>query len=167
MLALTVARTGAGADEEVYLEPAEFVSRAFDGAPPAPAKLWVKGELRSRIRDLLGTNLSGLRQRYWKAGTRSVWILEAIGRDRPITAGYVVEDGEVAKVEILVYRESRGWEVRYPFFTDQFRGARLTDTLSLDRHIDGITGATLSVRAISALANVALLLDREARTMMP
>ena len=51
------------------------------------------------------------------------------------------------------------------FFIDQFKGAALKDDGSLDKHIDGITGATLSVRAVSGLAQVALLLDHEARTI--
>jgi hypothetical protein len=33
----------------------------------------------------------------------------------------------------------------------------------LDRNIDGISGATLSVRALTRLARVALLLDAEVR----
>lgn len=57
-----------------------------------------------------------------------------------------------------MFRESRGFEVRYPFFTDQFRGARLREGLDLDREIDGISGATLSVRALTKLARLALLL---------
>lgn len=148
--------------DEVYLEPAAFVSEAFDGKPPAAQKLWVAPELNSQIKDILGNALA-LRQKYWREGERTVWILEAIGRDKPITAGYVVEHGAIARTAILIYRESRGAEVRHPFFTDQFKGATLKTDRALDRHIDGITGATLSVHAISGLARVALLLDEAAR----
>ena len=66
-------------------------------------------------------------------------------------------------VRVLIYRESRGWEVKYPAFTDQFRGARLTSDGKLDQSIDGISGATLSVHALTRLARLALLLDQHAR----
>ena len=164
-VSLWVAASMALADE-VYLEPTAFVGEAFDGKPPAAAKLWVSAELNGRIKDLIGNPLP-LRQKYWRDDARTVWILEAIGRDKPITAGYVVEHGAIARAAILVYRESRGAEVRHPFFTDQFKGATLKDDGALDRHIDGITGATLSVHAVSALARVALLLDAEARAKPP
>jgi hypothetical protein len=155
----------AAAADDVYQEPAAFVAGAFDGQPPPPSKLWVKAELNERVRAILGTTLPALRQKYWRDDERTVWILEAIGRDRPITAGFVVAHGAIVRAAILVYRESRGDEVRHPFFIDQFKGAALKDDGGLDKHIDGITGATLSVRAVSGLAQVALLLDHEARTI--
>ena len=99
-----------------------------------------------------------LRLRYWMKAGRTVWILEEIGKERPITTGFVVENNEIKKVKILIFRESRGWEVRYPFFTDQFTGASLRgENLELDRAIDGISGATLSVSAVTRLARLALL----------
>lgn len=149
--------------DEVFLAPATFVAAAFDGKPPAPQKLWVDAALNIKVRDIVGSALPALRQKYWREGERTVWILEAIGRDKPITAGYVVERGAIVRSAILVYRESRGAEVRHGFFTEQFTGARLRSDDTLDRNIDGITGATLSVHAISGLARVALLLDRAAR----
>lgn len=148
--------------DEVYLEPTAFVTEAFDGKPPAPQKLWVEPALNEQVKAIVGSALA-LRQKYWRDGERTVWILEAIGRDKPITAGYVVDHGAIARTAILIYRESRGDEVRHPFFTDQFKGATLNSDGALDRPIDAITGATLSVHAISGLARVALLLDGAAR----
>jgi hypothetical protein len=66
---------------------------------------------------------------------------------------------EILDVKVLIFRESRGWEVRYPFFTDQFKDATLTAERNLDRKIDGISGATLSVNALTKLARLALFLD--------
>jgi Na+-translocating ferredoxin:NAD+ oxidoreductase RnfG subunit len=48
--------------------------------------------------------------------------------------------------------------VRHPAFTQQFSDAKLENN-KLDRHIDGITGATLSVRAMTAVVTLALYLD--------
>jgi len=60
---------------------------------------------------------------------------------------------------VLVFRESRGDEIRYPSFTEQFTGATLNNKQKLDRRIDGISGATLSVNALRKLAAVALQLS--------
>lgn len=99
--------------------------------------------------------------RYWGEKHRTAWILEEIGKERPITVGLVIDNGRLETVKVLVFRESRGWEVRYPFFTDQFNGARLTNEHGLDRSIDGISGATLSVRALKKLARLALFLHNQ------
>ena len=69
-----------------------------------------------------------------------------------------IAKGELKTISVLVYRESRGDEVRHAFFTDQFKNAILTEQYQLDKHIDGITGATLSVRALTKISRVALYL---------
>lgn len=97
--------------------------------------------------------------RYWRDLERTVWILEEIGKTQPITTGISVRSGEIERVQVLIYRESHGWEVRYPFFTDQFRGMSLEADQTLSEHVDGISGATLSVRALTTLARLALRLD--------
>lgn len=147
------------AADQVYQAPQAFVAEAFGGEVPPPERLWLTAEHKAKIRELLERDLGVLRVRYWARGARTVWILEEIGKDRPITTGLVVDGGALAEVRVLVFRESRGWEVKYPAFTDQFNGARLTDARRLDRRIDGISGATLSVRAVTKLARLALLLD--------
>jgi hypothetical protein len=85
--------------------------------------------------------------------------MEEIGKESPITVGIHIKQQAIVKTKVLVYRESRGDEVRHDFFTDQFKMARLTSERQLDRHIDGITGATLSVRALTKLSRIALYLD--------
>ena len=80
---------------------------------------------------------------------------------KPITTGFVIDNGQIERVAILIYRESRGWEVRYPFFTDQFIGAVVDGDYRLDRSIDGISGATLSVVALTRLRRLALYLAKE------
>ncbi len=158
LLVLSLTVLGARA-EEVYLTPEAFIARSFAAAPPAPQTLWLSGELKQKIERVLGHPPEVLRLRYWRAGARSAWILDEIGKEQPITAGFVIEDGRLVDTAVLVFRESRGWEIKYPSFTRQFAGASLHDNLALDRRIDGITGATLSVNAMRAMARLALLLD--------
>jgi hypothetical protein len=148
---------------EVYLPADTFLAESFDGKIPDPEVLWISGETRDAVKRILGHNPGALRVRYWARGQRTAWILEEIGKTQPITTGIVVDRGSIARIAVLIYRESHGWEVRYPFFTNQFKGATLAGTHELDRRIDGISGATLSVRALTRLARVALLLDAKVR----
>jgi hypothetical protein len=144
-----------------YMEPETFLDEAFAGDPPAPDVIWMRGEIRETVKSIMGHPYPALRIRYWRRHGRSAWILEEIGKEQPITVGLVVNAGRVESIQVLVFRESRGWEVRHPFFTDQFRGAALTPGHELDRRVDGITGATLSVRALKKLARLALYLHSQ------
>lgn len=155
--------SGSAAARGIYQEPADFVSEAFQGRAPVPTMLWVTDSVQKEITPVLGHPLSQKRVRYWRDDVRSVWILDEIGKEEPITVGIVVSNAQVDQVKVLVYRESRGDEVRYPVFTRQFAGATLTPAGKLDRTIDGISGATLSVRALKGVAATALVLDRHAR----
>ena len=145
----------------VYQQPEEFLSQTFDGSPPPATVVWLTGERKKAVTGLLGHRYPSLRVRYWRRGTRSAWILEEVGKSKPITAGFVVDAGRIERVKVLIFRESRGWEIRHDFFTDQFRDAGLNEQGELDRDIDGISGATLSVRAIRKLAALALYLDAQ------
>lgn len=161
ILGLAVGLTGPGqaTARGTYQEPQAFIAEIFAGNPPAPASLWLRGELKEDVRRLLGHDPGVLRVRYWARDGRTAWILEEVGKEQPITTGVVVAGDRIEEMRVLVFRETRGWEVRYPFFTDQFRGATLTDGEALDRPVDGISGATLSVRAMEKVARLALLLN--------
>lgn len=144
--------------EDVYLPPGEFLAGAFEREVPEPQVIWLSGSRRDVVEAILGHPYRGVRVRYWQREARTAWILEEIGKEHPITTGLIVDRGRLDRIRVLIYRESRGWEVRHDFFTDQFSGATLTEDRRLDRDIDGISGATLSVRALTKLARVALYL---------
>jgi len=141
----------------VYQEPMDFINEVFTGDPPPAQKLWITKELKIKARDILGHAPGTLRVSYWERGSKTVWVLEETGKEELITAGFIVDGNKVDSVRVLIFRESRGWEIRHPFFTDQFRGIMLAPDNNLDRKIDGITGATLSVDAITRLTRLALL----------
>ena len=159
-LALTIlclATTTAMA-RDVYQQPQEFITQVFAGNPPQPQLLWITKTLNQDIQEILGHELGVLRIRYWQHGGKTAWILEETGKEQLITTGLVVNNGKIAQLRVLIYRESRGMEVRHPFFTDQFKDAYLQTNKQLDRSIDGISGATVSVRALTKLARLALFL---------
>jgi hypothetical protein len=120
--------------------------------------LWIDKEQRAQIEKILDHRFGPFRIRYWGQEQRTGWIFEEIGKELPITVAVVVEDGHIIDLTVLEYRESRGGEVVYPFFTGQFLSAKLKDgsKYGLDKTIDGITGATLSVWALKKVATLAL-----------
>jgi len=82
-----------------------------------------------------------------------------IGKTEPITFMTLIDpSGRVKTVEILVYRESHGGEVRSKRFLRQFTGKKMGDRLELGRGIANISGATLSARAMSRGVKRALIL---------
>ncbi len=145
----------------VYQKPDEFINQVFDNNPPKAKALWLNEELKKQIVAILDHKYKGLRVRYWQDDSKSAWILDEIGKEKPITTGIVISNGKIEHIKILVFRESRGWEVRHDFFTEQFKQAGLKQDHRLDQTIDNISGATLSVRAVKKLARIALLLDQQ------
>ncbi len=146
-----------------YQTQDELVSEVF-GSPPQAKVLWLTRGIEAEAAKILGHPPPQLRQRYWSNGVKTLWILEEIGKEEPITAGFVVKDGRIEMARVLAYRESRGGEVRYPSFLNQFKGVGLNGKDYLERDIDGISGATLSVNAMQRMAREALYFDRMSRT---
>ena len=149
--------------ERVYQSPEDFISEVFMANPPAKL-VWLTKDAQATLSDILGHAPRQLRQRYWSDHKRTLWILEEIGKEELITAGFVVQEGRIEQAKVLIYREGRGMEVRYPAFLKQFQGASLSEGNRLDRNIDGISGATLSVYAMQRMARTALYLDQLSRT---
>lgn len=143
----------------VYQAPEAFITESFGGTPPAAQTLWLTGSVGEGAAAILARRPPP-RISYWRAAERTAFVLEEIGKEQPITAGIVIREGRIERVRILIYRESRGGEVRYPAFTRQFEGAGLGDDRRLDRSINGISGATLSVNALDRMTRLALFLDR-------
>lgn len=144
---------------QVFQQPKNFLQQTFPKGVPEPEVVWIIGDIKKDVTKIMGHDLDQLRVRYWMKHGRSAWILEEIGKEKPITTGIVVNKGKIEQIEVLIYRESRGWEVHYGFFTNQFKGAELGADSQLDRPIDNISGATLSVNALTKLARLALYLS--------
>lgn len=156
------------AQKGLFLTADEYYAQAFEGVYSAEM-LWLNKDLLKQAELILGHRFRGMRTRYQAQkveGTgRTAWIFEEIGKTHPITIGVVVVSVEgkadhIEQVRILEFRESRGGEVRYDTFTDQFIAVGIKDSDSdeykLDQSIDGITGATMSVRAVKKVARLAL-----------
>jgi len=117
---------------------------------------------------------SGLRQRWkkqavWRAEKNAEvigWFIvdEVLGKHEFITyAVGLTPDGKVRGVEILVYRETHGYQIRNPEWRHRFEGKTVADPFKLDQDVPNIAGATLScknvtngVKRLLALQQVAL-----------
>lgn len=141
------------------MKPSAFIRDTFKSKSPMAGALTLTPALQAEIRKLVGRPYKGGRVRYWTSGGRTVWILNEIGKTKPITTGYVVKGGRIERVKVLIYRESHGYEVKETFFTKQFKGAALKPKAKLSKRIDNVAGATLSVKALTKMAKLALYLD--------
>lgn len=158
----------------VYLTAPEFLEQSFGTTSPELHAHWLADQDKQRAKEIFNRDYAGLRVRYWRSGDRTAWIFDEIGKTQPITIGVLIAEHQIKNISILEFRESRGGEVRHPFFTSQFVGLSLRrqdserdskvevdSTAELDGTIDGITGATLSVRAVTRVARFALYLSRQ------
>ena len=145
------------AAEIVHQSPQGFLAERLPGCKQKA--LWLKSDAKEQVESLLQRPFSGVRIRYCELDQRTAWILDEIGKTEPITTGVVVAGGRVEGVKVLVFRESRGGEVHREAFTSQYRDSSLREGSDLDRNIDGITGATMSVDAVNLQVRLALLLD--------
>lgn len=72
------------------------------------------------------------------------------GKDQPITVLIAVDPlARLKDVDVLVYREPYGGEVAYESWRRQFRGKAAADSLRVGREIRSISGATISVNAVT------------------
>ena len=146
---------------EEYTTQEAFLQHAFSEEMPKAQLLWLKKDLKISVEKILQHKAGFLRTRYWQHEDKSVWILEEVGKTKPITVGVMIEKAKITTIQVLAFRESRGWEVKHDFFTNQFKQIELNEELRLNKNIDGISGATLSVRALTKIAQLALLFDQQ------
>lgn len=88
-------------------------------------------------------------------------VHNTIGKHKHMTYMVGVDaEGACSDVELLVFREARGSEVGRKRFNVQYEGKTVLDPIRINRDIINITGATMSVRSISAgVKRVLVLID--------
>lgn len=153
---------------QVYLTPGQARQKIFPGAAdfavevrpiPAALKAGVEKELgRVFDEDSLEVYIAFDQDR---ALLGYAIISEEIGKYRPITFMVgITADFKVGQVAVLVYRESRGSEVRRSRFLRQYRGKSPADPIRINRDIINVTGATMSVRALNFGVKKVLILTK-------
>lgn len=165
MFLLTIPLFFSGANyaaKGVYQTPKAFISNVFAGEIPEAKVLWLTTEDKAVIADIMQHKYNRMRIRYWQHSDETAWILDEIGKEKPITIGVHIKQKKISHFKVLTFRESRGDEVRHDFYVKQFINAKLKKNKQLNQDVDGITGATLSVRATTKVARMALWLDAKA-----
>jgi thiamine biosynthesis lipoprotein len=88
-------------------------------------------------------------------------VMNEIGKSEPITFMVAMSpEYRVVDVLVMVFRESRGSEIREKRFLRQFQGKRMGDPLTINNDIVNYSGATLSSKAITRGVKRALALLR-------
>jgi hypothetical protein len=88
-------------------------------------------------------------------------IHHTIGKYKPMTYMVGVDaKGTCTDVELLVFRDAKGSEVRTKRFNSQYEGRTVMDPIRINKDIINISGATMSVRSMSAgVKRVLVLID--------
>lgn len=89
------------------------------------------------------------------------FVQNTIGKHKPMTYMVGVDtQGLVSNVELLIFREARGSEVRTKRFNVQYEGKSVLDPVRINKDIINISGATMSVRSMTAgIKRVLVLVD--------
>ncbi len=161
----------ADAGERTWYRPTVFqsfdaaVSEVFAGADSVWSETWTPTtEERTALDERLGEHVSESSFTFHRGrlGSHDMgWalVLDEIGLHEPITHLVKIDDdGTIADVRILVFRETRGDAIKRPRFLQQFRGKTGRDRLTVGRDIDAVTGATYSSKAITRGVRKALAL---------
>lgn len=88
-------------------------------------------------------------------------VHNTIGKHKHMTYMVGVDaNGACSDIELLVFREARGSEVGRKRFNVQYEGKTVLDPIRINKDIINITGATMSVRSMSAgIKRVLVLID--------
>lgn len=153
--------------DQVFLTEDAALKAVFPNADHVAAKVYaLSKEQKKNIESRLGWTVSESSITVYEGfqeGKPSGFavIIEEIGKFKPIT--FIVKvsnEGKVERVEVMVYREAVGSEVRRQRFAGQFKGKTAKNPLRINRDILNVTGATMSVQAMTAgVKKVLVILD--------
>lgn len=142
--------------ESVYLKPEEALKLAFKGSNEVVLEKKSLTETQKQAAEKSGGSPVGKNDWNFYIGKTGghidgyAIIDHEIGKMDPITFMTTISpEGTVRSVEILVYRESQGSEVHEPRFLKQYENKSLASPLKPGQDIQNISGATLSVRAVT------------------
>lgn len=150
---------------QIFVEEEEALAKVFAGCDKIESEfLTLTSEGREYFKELLKRpDLETTFQVYiGKKGdviSRYAIITEEMGCFHPIT--WILStntEGRILDIAVMVYRESRGHEVSRKRFLKQFGGKSIKDSLSTNKDIIRITGATVSVQAVCRGVRKCLLL---------
>jgi Na+-translocating ferredoxin:NAD+ oxidoreductase RnfG subunit len=134
-----------------YLTVEQAQQAIFPGEQLSRAFITLTNEQAREIARRSDASLRHKEIQLWKAANGGFFIVdEVVGKHEFITYAVGLNaDGTVKQIEIMIYRESYGYEVRNAGWRAQFVGKNASAPLKLDKDIKNISGATLSCRHIA------------------
>lgn len=140
----------------VYHTPEEALRVAFPGAErfesePRPLDDAVRDRVSKAVGYPIREHLVTVTEAWGEGGLlgRAI-VMHEIAKTLPFSFLVALRpDGAVDQVLLLTYREPRGGEIARKVFRDQYRGKTLADPIRRGRDIRNISGATISVDALS------------------
>ncbi len=158
-LLLIIATISTSAFSEEIADKNRFLMYGLDVKElPGHSYIIINEEIQGNIKKILKDTYHLPIIKYWKAGNKVGFVLEAIGKHEFITTGYIVENNKIIDAKVLVYRENYGYEIEHDYFLDQIRGNSVKKNGKLVKSIANISGATLSVKAMRKLSKLSLYL---------
>ena len=140
-------------------EEAKFINKIQSSENLTKERIILKKDDLKKIQIPMGNKYKKRIFSYWRADNKTIWILNSIGKYKPITASFIVQECKIKSANVLVYREQIGYEIKYPSFLVKFNDMQINNKFRLTRNIDNISGATLSVNSMDRMARTALILD--------
>ncbi len=136
---------------ETYLSVEQAQQLIYPGQPLQPVDIELTAEQEKAIEKASDTRVRNARLNAWRTPAGDWFIVDqVIGKHENIDMAVGLSAaGQVSGIEILVYRETYGYEVRNEKWRAQFHGKDHSQLLRLDRQIRNISGATLSCRHIT------------------
>ena len=140
-----------------------------DATAFVPLSVDLPADARARLAEI--ARPPGARDpRAWRAtaGAKTLgtfYVDAVIGKQDYIDYALAVDPaGRVLRLEVLVYRETHGWEIRNDRWRSQFAGKTAQDPVAINADIANISGATLSSRHVSDGVRRLLAIDAILRT---
>jgi len=140
---------------KTYLTPAQAKALICGNVKATKIPLTLTKAQKKAIKSASKVRVNNTVLNVYKTATGD-WLIfdQIIGKHENIDMAFgLTKDGKVNGVEILVYRETYGHEIRGDKWRAQFHGKDHTERLKLDKQIKNISGATLSCRHVADAIN--------------
>lgn len=156
-----------------YSTREEALAKAFPGADVERQTLTLSEEQRQRASDVAGgrpiESASVIRYVARSNGSVVGWAYFDTHRIHSQTETLMIllhPDGRSRRVEVIEFNEPRKYQASESWLA-QFADRKLDEDLWIRRGVDGITGATLTARAVTRAVRRAMAVHNELETAAP
>ena len=134
-----------------YLNVEQAQQAIFAGQKFTPAFVTLTVDQAREVERRSDVNVRNREIQIWRVSNGGYFVVdEVVGKHDFITYAIGLNsDGTVKQIEIMIYRESYGYEVRNIEWRNQFIGKNSSAPLKLNQDIKNISGATLSSRHVA------------------